>query len=313
MARLAWAAALLASSPARLVAAHSHISYIIVNGLVYPGFDPKIPDNADNVVGWSTTVADDGFVPPSNYTTPDIVCHRDGAPAKAHAPVRAGDKIHIQWNGWPQSHNGPVMSYLASCGGAADGCASVDKTQLAFFKIDDSSPALLGQPDGPPGTWSTEVLISHNNSWLVGLPPALEPGAYVLRHELLALHYAAQPDGAQNYPQCINLWVMPPDANGTADATGAVVVGEDSGGVRAQELYGAHDPGVDIDIYKNLTTYQIPGPTVISGAAPVVPSSQSLSLSSAAGTPVSVVAAATAVAFPAGTGVVAGVAGRRWA
>lgn len=293
---------ILSSGLVQLTTAHSHIAYVLINGLLYPGYDPKgdVP-NPDNVVGWSTSVSDDGFVPPSNYSTTDIICHRDGAPVKGHAPVRAGDKIHLQWNGWPESHHGPVLSYLAECGpaspnGTDDGCASVDKTKLSFFKIDNSSPAFVGEGDGPPGDWATDVLISHNNSWLLEVPPTLKPGPYVLRHELIALHYANKPDGAQNYPQCLNLWVMPP--NGSNITTGAVANIGEGQGVSAQTLYKEDDPGVEINIYENMTTYAIPGPTVVSGAAPIPLISQAKSISMANGTPVSI-SGSTAAPFPA--------------
>ncbi|KAK3939315.1 endo-1,4-beta-glucanase [Diplogelasinospora grovesii] len=287
------------------VAAHSHIDYLIINGLVYGGFDPTgRTANPPSVVGWSTTVEDDGFVPPSNYSTPDIVCHRNGSPAKVHAPVKAGDKIHVQWNGWPESHRGPVMSYLAPCTAADGGCASVDKTKLSWTKIDNSAPALLNYTGGLPGLWATNVLIGSNNSWLVGIPEGLETGPYVLRHELLALHYAARPDGAQNYPQCLNLWVEGRDTGGVTSNSGGsneTVLG--SKGIPAVGMYKANDPGVAIDIYaKTLTTYIVPGPTVVSGAQPVPMSMQVLSLPTAAGTPVVVVSGAKTLPFVMETG-----------
>jgi hypothetical protein len=287
--RLLAIATTLALTTFNLVSAHSHIDYVIVNGLLYQGFNPHIPNNPDNVIGWSTTATDDGFVPPSNYSNPDIICHRNAKPATAHVPIKAGDKLNLQWNGWPLSHHGPVLSYLAPCSGA-DGCASVDKTTLSFSKIDNSFPALVTESGGPPGSWATDVLIANNNSWLLEIPPSLEPGAYVLRHEIVALHYANQPDGAQNYPQCVNLWVMPADTP-TPTASSKLVLSQ---GLEATKLYKASDPGVDIDIYKNLTTYVIPGPTVVSGAAPVALEQQGEILSLGNGTPVSVVASQTA-------------------
>jgi len=310
--------ALLATTSTLLVpaAAHSHIAYVIINGLLYPGFDPTGRTNPvpSNHVGWITTASDDGFVPPSNYTTPDIICHRGGAPSKAHAPVRAGDKIHIQWNGWPESHRGPVQSYLAPCS-QDDGCASVNKTQLEWTKIDDSSPVYMGGqdvPTGEMGTWVTDTLIGNNNSWTVGLPPNLEPGPYVLRHEIIALHYAhSMQDGAQNYPQCVNLWVEAAadteekgngGRQGGGDEGGLLSLEEEGEGLPATELYGAADPGVTIDIYDTVTSYEIPGPTVVAGAAPVPAEEQSQSLSMGMGTPVVVVDKTRTVPFPRETG-----------
>ena len=281
----------------RLTSAHSHINYLIINGELFPGFNPKITTNPANTIGWFTTAADDGFVPPSNYSTADIICHRDGAPPKAHAPVKAGDKIHLQWNGWPKSHQGPVMSYLASCAGQLSGCATVNKNNLTFFKIDNSAPTFLNESGGPPGYWATDVLIASNNSWLIEIPPGIEPGPYVLRHEIIALHYAARPDGAQNYPQCFNLWVT---GNDTAHAP-AITEGVGEGqGTKPTSFYKAADPGISINISSSLITYQIPGPTVVSGAVPVPIKSQTMSLSRTTGIPVLVTGSST-VPFPAAT------------
>lgn len=307
--------------------AHSHIAYVTVNGLSYPGFTPKLgTNNSAATVGWSQTALDDGFIPPSDYTSPDIICHRNGTPPRAHVPVAPGDKIHMQWNGWPASHQGPILSYLAPCDDTntqtKNGCAGVDKTKLRFTKIDDSAPVFLNDSGGPPGFWATNTLIASNNSWLVGLPGTLTPGAYVLRHELIALHYANRTDGAQNYPQCVNLWVTaPPGAKqkGAAVSGGGggaarslwrrgveAVIGrqkreEEEEGYLATEMYHADDPGIKIDIYEPMTTYQIPGPTLASEAEPVPVASQSNVLPRAAGTPV-LVSGGTAVPFPMATG-----------
>ncbi|KAI0835033.1 hypothetical protein F5Y06DRAFT_299972 [Hypoxylon sp. FL0890] len=47
-------------------------------------------------------------------TAEDIICHRGAKNAKGDAPVAAGDIVHLQWNGWLESHKGLVMDYLAS-------------------------------------------------------------------------------------------------------------------------------------------------------------------------------------------------------
>ncbi|KAK3332364.1 glycosyl hydrolase family 61-domain-containing protein [Cercophora scortea] len=278
--------------------AHSHINYLIINGLLYPGYDPTgRTHNRNSTVGWSTTAADDGFVPPSNYSSPDIICHVNGAPALAHAPVPQGAKIHLQWNGWPQSHHGPVLSYLAPCN-SATGCSKVNKTALEWTKIDNSFPALVDETPSPPGDWATDTLIASNNSWLVGIPANLAPGPYVLRHEIIALHYANRKDGAQNYPQCVNLWVH--SAQGVATPTKTLSLGAGLG-TPATKLYKSTDAGVAVDIYTKLGTYVIPGPTVVAGVTPVPLAQQRSSVPTADGTPVLVMAGKT-VPFPEPTG-----------
>ena len=260
---------LLASvlSVATQVAAHGHISNIVINGVSFNGWDigsyPYMED-PPVVVAWETPNTSNGFMSPNEYTTDDIICHRDAKNARGHAVVAAGDRIHLQWTPWPESHHGPVISYLANCGAS---CETVDKTTLEFFKIDG-----VGLVDGStvPGYWGDDQLIENNNSWMVEIPSSIAPGFYVLRHELIALHGAFSENGAQNYPQCFNL-----EITGSGSAKPSGVLGTD--------LYTPTDPGILIDIYKSLSTYVIPGPTMIPGAASI---QQTTSAITATGTPV---------------------------
>jgi hypothetical protein len=137
--------------------------------------------------------------------------------------------------------------YLANCNGD---CTTVDKTTLEFFKIDG-----VGLVDDTtiPGSWASDTLIANNNSWTVTIPSDIAPGNYVLRHEIIALHSAGSVDGAQNYPQCVNL-----EVTGSGTATPAGVLGT--------ALYTETDPGIEINIYQSLSTYIVPGPTLYSGA-----------------------------------------------
>ena len=105
------------------------------------------------------------------------------------------------------------MNYMAACGGD---CESVDKSTLKWFKIAEAGYL---SPDGNGGTWATNKLLDNNYTWPVKVPSTIAAGNYVLRHEILALHAAGQADGAQNYPQCINLQVT---GGGTAKPDGVV-------------------------------------------------------------------------------------------
>ncbi|KAL2270511.1 hypothetical protein VTJ83DRAFT_2695 [Remersonia thermophila] len=290
--------ALLALGPPEVLS-HSHLAHILINGALYQGFDPRSGlGNHPERVGWFNTATDDGFVPPSNYSTPDIICHRDGASPRGHAPVAAGEKVLVQWNGWPVGHVGPILTYLAPCGGLAgdeQGCTGVDKTALRWSKIDDSKPAFQMLPRGvrapgratfPPGQyWATDMLVAANNSWTVVVPSWVKPGPYVLRQEIIALHYAARPDGAQNYPVCVNLWVEPPK-EGPGPERGFALDRHD-----AREFYREDHPGVLIDVMKMVettATYVVPGPTLVRGATPLPHRQQARSLSWFPGTPVAV-------------------------
>ncbi|KAL2022514.1 hypothetical protein VTK56DRAFT_5121 [Thermocarpiscus australiensis] len=139
-----------------------------------------------------------------------------------------------------------------------------------------------GGEDGHPAgeRWATDVLIRANNSWLVGIPEGLERGAYVLRHEIVALHYAAREGGAQNYPLCANIWVEEA-AEGNKTAAPFTMDGYD-----AREMYRLDDPGILVNISAAMTSYAVPGPTVAAGAKPVPYSEQRGSVLTAGGTPV---------------------------
>ncbi|KAK0653149.1 glycosyl hydrolase family 61-domain-containing protein [Cercophora newfieldiana] len=270
---------------ASFAAAHSHIAYININGLKYEGYDPRSiagPISPNRVV-WSHNAPDDGWINFSDYLSPNMACHRDAKSVPAHAVVRAGDNIAAYWAGWPLNHPGPVFSYLAPCTGTNDGCASVDKTKLQWTKIDDSAPVLIS-PDGPsPGTWATNILIGNNNTWQIHIPSGLKPGPYVLRHEIIALHYASNPteSGAQHYPICINIYVLPP-------APGTFPLPFSLKGVPATKLYERNHPGLVIDVYQPLSTYQVPGPTVAPNAQPVPHARQTSSAYNGDGKPVKV-------------------------
>ena len=241
------------------VAAHGHVTNIVVNGVSWQTYDPtSFPymSSPPTVIGWSYEGQDNGFVSPDAYGSPDIICHKGAKPAGGHAAVKAGDKISIQWTvPWPDSHHGPVIDYLADCKGP---CESVDKTSLEFFKIDGA-----GSVSGAnPGVWADDVLNENNSTWLVQIPEDLAPGNYVLRHELIALHSANQQNGAQNYPQCFNLEVS---GSGSAQPKGTP----------GTELYKADEPGILFNLYTSPIAYAVPGPTLIPGAASSIDQSSS--------------------------------------
>ncbi|KAJ5550286.1 hypothetical protein N7535_001772 [Penicillium sp. DV-2018c] len=250
-----------------IVAAHGHISNVVINGVSYAGWDiGSFPymSSPPTVIAWGTPNTSNGFITPDEYGDSDIICHQDATNAKGHAVVAAGDQVFLQWTPeWPSSHHGPVVTYLANCGTS---CETVDKTKLEFFKIDGVG---LIDDSTPPGTWADDELIAQGSGWMVKIPPSIAPGNYVMRHELIALHSAGSAGGAQNYPQCFNLQIT---GSGT----------DKPAGVLGTSLYKSTDPGILIDIYQSLSTYIVPGPTLYSGAVSI---KQTTSAITASGTP----------------------------
>ncbi|KAJ5999300.1 endoglucanase-4 precursor [Penicillium sp. IBT 35674x] len=238
------AALFLAS--AALVAGHGYVSSIVVDGTTYGGYlvdTYYYESDPPALIAWSTNATDDGYVAPTAYDTSNIVCHKGSAPGALSAPITPGGSVTLTWNTWPDDHHGPVITYLANCNGS---CTDVDKVDLAFFKIDAGG---LINDTVIPGTWATDELIADSYSRTLTIPTDIAAGEYVLRHEIIALHGAEDLNGAQNYPQCINL-----NVTGSGTATPSGTLGED--------LYKNTDPGIYVDIWATLTTYDIPGPTL---------------------------------------------------
>jgi hypothetical protein len=251
---------------AALVAAHGHVSHIIVNGVYYENYNPSThwyQTNPPTVLGWRAEQQDLGFVEPNNFGTSDVICHRSATPGGGHATVAAGDKISIFWNPvWPESHVGPVINYLAACNGD---CETASKDSLRWFKIDGAGY------DSTTGLWAADALRANGNSWLVQIPSDLKAGNYVLRHEIIALHGAPNLNGAQSYPQCMNLRVTGSGSNAPS-------------GVAGTSLYKATDPGILFNLYTSPIIYTVPGPALIAGAVSSIKQSTSVATSTASAT-----------------------------
>lgn len=195
-----------------------------------------VPD----IPAWSAENLDNGFVAPDAYGTSDINCHINAEPGAISASVKAGGTVEFNWSDWPESHIGPVFTYVAKCSGS---CTDADKTTLKWVKIDESGIDLDTQ------TWAATDLINNNNTWVTTVPETLAAGNYVFRHEIIAMHGAGSANGAQNYPQCFNIAIT---GSGT----------DEPEGVLGTALYKADDAGILFNPYTTLTSYEMPGPTL---------------------------------------------------
>ncbi|KAI2602144.1 lytic polysaccharide monooxygenase [Hypoxylon sp. NC1633] len=241
------------------VLGHGHVRRVVSNNVAYPGFERWSDTDQSNVVSWHFTTEDEGPVPLSSVNGPDIICHLGATNAQGSVPVAAGSDIQVvRFNtiGGFQ-HPGPEMHYLAPCGDVS--CGDVDKNDLRFFKIFERGLVQGGMADSPD--WNTQRWATtevHKNvqaegegfvdTFTVHIPANIKTGNYVLRHEILGLHMA-QDGSPEFYPQCINLQV-----SGSGD--------QQPEGVPATEMYHSSDPGIDIDIWVDLESYEVPGPTV---------------------------------------------------
>ena len=232
--------------------AHGAMTGVTVDGKFYNGYDTAYYYNKQNGqpspehAGWAAENLDNGFVEPNAFGDADIICHKNASPegsSDSLVKVAAGGKVDFHWNTWPESHVGPVITYVAPYTGDVE---SVKKESLKWTKIDAHGY------EG--GEWAAVKLIGQNNTWPVTVPSSLAAGKYVFRHEIIALHAAGQPNGAQAYPQCINIEVT---GSGTSTP---------SGGVVGTELYKVDEDGIVFNPYGAEIKYNIPGPALWDGA-----------------------------------------------
>lgn len=271
--------------------AHGALTGVVADGVYFAGYKAEyyysgnIPDN----VGWYAENLDNGYVggDQTAYDSPDIICHKAAKPGALSATVKAGGSLAFQWSTWPESHVGPVITYAANCGGD---CSTAKKEELKFVKIDAK-----GYEDGK---WAAVDMIATNNTWTMTVPETLAAGNYVFRHEIIALHGAGSENGAQNYPQCVNVEVT---GSGT----------ENPEGVLGTELYTSKDDGIIFNPYAATLDYTIPGPPLFgsgsgSGSAPAPGAGNSTAPATSAAAPSASAPAATSAAAPAPSAPAAG-------
>lgn len=114
------------------------------------------------------------------------------------------------------------------------------------------------------------------------IPECIEPGSYLVRHEIIALHSAYSYPGAQFYPGCHQIKVTGGGSTVPSDL------------VAFPGAYKGADAGITYDAYK-AAEYTIPGPALFScsGASSGSSSGSSGSAASSAAAPSSTVPTST--------------------
>jgi hypothetical protein len=120
---------------------------------------------------------------PSDVLLPDITCGRAAITPQLQAVARAGSDLTFGHSTWPITHNGPILTYLARYDGDV---GRVNISELEFFKIKETG--LL--PDRV--TWATNLLTANDNVTTATIPHDIRPGNYVVRHEIITLHFATE-------------------------------------------------------------------------------------------------------------------------
>lgn len=264
-------------SAASTVMGHGIVQEFLIGGQRYTGslpFQDQYRNPAPDRITQAFWENGNSFI--DDVTSADIACNKGAKAAKLVAPAPAGSEVTFFWSEWPESHKGPVITYLADCGGD---CTTAVGSELNWFKIDEAG--LLAD-----GTWAADAVIQNNNSYTLTLPSKIKNGQYLLRHEIIALHAAHEEKGAQFYPSCTNIEITGATGENTPDT------------VKIPGAYSASDPGIFINIYyPKPESYVIPGPPVYTEDGTSSPNPQAPS-SSAPVDPVSSAPIDTVSSFP---------------
>ncbi|KAL1674324.1 glycoside hydrolase family 61 protein [Schizophyllum commune] len=252
---LSLAAALIPS-----VAAHGYVSSITIDGEEHKG--PNVADGeAGDCVKYAIRAVNT-IDPVKGASNPDILCGPGAKATAQYADAKPGSDIEVQWVGgggqkWPHEV-GPLLTYLAACPDSA--CDSWDAKDAQWFKIDE-------QGMREDGTWVHQDLMQGLPAKLT-LPTTLAPGAYLLRHEIIALHNAINKGGAEFYESCAQIKVAGGDDDDADD--GAKMQRREEGKPDESELvtfpgaYKDDDKGILVDAYDLASPddYVFPGPPV---------------------------------------------------
>ncbi|KAF2677508.1 lytic polysaccharide monooxygenase [Lentithecium fluviatile CBS 122367] len=209
-----------------------------------PYQDPYMSPKPDRI---SRPIQGNG--PVQDVTIADLQCggYSEGgivgsSPAALHVEVAAGTEVELGWTLWPESHMGPVVTYMARCPDA--GCNNyMPNSDAVWFKVKE-----VGR-DGTSNTWGATPLMKAGGIATYTIPKCIKAGYYLVRHEIIALHAAYSYPGAQFYPGCHQLKVT---GGGSTTPTGLVSF---------PGAYKATDAGITYDAYK-AATYTVPGPKI---------------------------------------------------
>jgi len=215
-------------------AAHGYVKSLTLDNTVYPGFDlhQDLKLHAKRIVfSCDPAFSADGIGPITDVNSPGIACNARSKPSSLVGRARAGSTVTFQWTPWVINHKGPLIAYMARYEGDI---AKNDVNKLIFFKI--AERAVSNQ-----AKWATDEMIDNGNSWNITIPWDIKPGTYLLRHELLALHFAnggipIGTPGPQFYLMCAAVDIEGP---------GAV----EPAGVTFPGAYKKDDPGLIFKLY----------------------------------------------------------------
>ncbi|KAI1442800.1 lytic polysaccharide monooxygenase [Annulohypoxylon stygium] len=205
-------------------------------------------DSVTNPVSYGIrTPSYDG--PITDVTTNDVACNggpNPTTPSDKIIDIKAGSTVNAIWRhtltSGPEdvmdaSHKGPTLAYLKKVDDATTDVGYGN----GWFKI---------QEDGyTNGVWGTSTVINNQGKQPITIPSCLPDGEYLLRAEMIALHGASSPNGAQLYMECAQVNITGGSANKTPTT------------YSLPGIYKQDDPGILVNIYSMTANsqYVIPG------------------------------------------------------
>jgi len=246
---------------ASAVSAHGFVRNINIDGSIYPGFDPHRDAKLGMkrvAYGFQASAQNiDGTAAVQEVNAKALACNVKPTTPQVMASIRSGSNMDFMWTKWLPSHQGPMITWMAPYSGEI---SQVNVNKLEFFKIHEAGLF-------EDGTWATDRMIANKGVWNTTIPHDIKPGKYVVRHELISLHFATAhsnysriPGGRiapQFYPSCYNV-----EVSGTGIATPK--------GMTLPGAYKAKEPGLIFDIFVGNKNYPIPGPPVYKPSAIVL-------------------------------------------
>ncbi|KAB5590485.1 Endoglucanase-7 [Ceratobasidium theobromae] len=228
---------------ATTVLGHGYVQEVTTSAGKYTGYlpyqDPYMSPQPQRVI---RKIPGNG--PVEDLSLIDVQCNGwtvggviGSAPAPAVATAAAGTSISFNWTTWPDSHVGPLITYMARA--PSDITQWSPGTSAVWFKV--AEQGLVN------GKWAaTDILKANNWIYSFTIPASLKAGQYIVRHEILALHAAWAYPGVQVYPSCLQI-----NLTGSGTKTGP------SSLVSFPGAYTASTPGIVYDAYQGNTTYPI--------------------------------------------------------
>ncbi|KAF2182583.1 lytic polysaccharide monooxygenase [Zopfia rhizophila CBS 207.26] len=236
---------------AHQVSAHGGCVNYTVGDTWYPGYDPYGPAYQDTAP-WMVQrkwITNNPIFEADNIS---LSCNFPGNPAQTSIPINAGDNITAVYYNWVHTV-GPMVAWMADCRGD---CRTFDSSKGDWFKIGEKGLLYGTILEGMWFQHEFGVWGGAPSLWTENIPKDLEPGNYLIRHEIISLHSANKP---QWYPECAHLEVKGSGTKFPGKEFMAKIPG----------VYSMNQPEINIDIYSlevaNKTTYKVPGPPVWSG------------------------------------------------